>query len=192
MICGEKTTRVKYSDMTIRRKTGAANRKVQKLMNLMNMETVHVAWDFLKENGLKALVLKSKHKIQGIDDDYDYAEWWNLTKPSEEELEEQKKKTFDYMPKFSIVIPVYKTPEKFLKEMLDSIEEQTYANWELCIADGSPAGESVKTVLKKYAGEDARTAIRYWGKTAVSPEIRMPPLRWQKVISLFCWIMMTV
>ena len=93
VICGEKkTTRVKYSDMTIRRKTGAANRKVQKLMNLMNMETVHVAWDFLKENGLKALILKSKHKIQGIDDDYDYAEWWNLTKPSEEELEEQKKK----------------------------------------------------------------------------------------------------
>ena len=83
VICGEKkTTRVKYSDMTIRRKTGAANRKVQKLMNLMNMETVHVAWDFLKENGLKALILKSKHKIQGIDDDYDYAEWWNLTKPS--------------------------------------------------------------------------------------------------------------
>ena len=160
VICGEKkTTRVKYSDMTIRRKTGAANRKVQKLMNLMNMETVHVAWDFLKENGLKALILKSKHKIQGIDDDYDYAEWWNLTKPSEEELEEQKKKTFGYMPKFSIVIPVYKTPEKFLKEMLDSIVEQTYANWELCIADGSPAGESVGNVLKKYAEKDAR--IRY-------------------------------
>lgn len=160
VICGgKKTTRVKYSDMAIRRKTGAANRKVQKLMNLMNMETVHVAWDFLKENGLKALILKSKHKIQGIDDDYDYAEWWNLTKPSEEELEEQKKKTFGYMPKFSIVIPVYKTPEKFLKEMLDSIVEQTYANWELCIADGSPAGESVETVLKKYAEKDAR--IRY-------------------------------
>ena len=160
VICGgKKTTRVKYSDMTIRRKTGAANRKVQKLMNLMNMETVHVAWDFLKENGLKALILKSKHKIQGIDDDYDYAEWWNLTKPSEEELEEQKKKKFDYMPKFSIVIPVYKTPEKFLKEMLDSIVEQTYANWELCIADGSPAGESVENVLKKYAEKDAR--IRY-------------------------------
>ena len=73
--------------------------------------------------------------------------------------EEQKKKTFDYMPKFSIVIPVYKTPEKFLKEMLDSIVEQTYANWELCIADGSPAGESVENVLKKYAEKDAR--IRY-------------------------------
>ena len=160
VICGEKkTTRVKYSDMMIRKKTGAANRKVQKLMNLMNMETVHVAWDFLKENGLKALILKSKHKIQGIDDDYDYAEWWNLTKPSEEELEAQKKETFEYMPKFSIVIPVYKTPEKFLKEMLDSIVEQTYANWELCIADGSPAGESVENVLKKYAEKDFR--IRY-------------------------------
>ncbi len=29
-------------------------------MNLMNMETVHVAWDFLKENGLKGPDLKIK------------------------------------------------------------------------------------------------------------------------------------
>ena len=160
VICGgKKTTRVKYSDMTIRRKTGAANRKVQKLMNLMNMETVHVAMDFWKEHGLKALVVKSKHKLQGIDNDYDYSEWQELTKPSAEELEAQRKAVFPYMPKFSIVIPVYKTPEKYLKEMLDSILSQTYGNWELCIADGSPAGESVERILKAYARKDSR--IRY-------------------------------
>lgn len=63
------------------------------------------------------------------------------------------------MPKFSIVIPVYKTPEKYLKEMLDSILAQTYGNWELCIADGSPVGESVERILKAYARKDSR--IRY-------------------------------
>ena len=71
-----------------------------------------------------------------------------MTKPSDEALAAQRKAVFPYMPKFSIVIPVYKTPEKYLKEMLDSILAQTYGNWELCIADGSPAGESVERILK--------------------------------------------
>ena len=43
--------------------------------------------------------------------------------------------------------------------MIDSIIEQTYPNWELCIADGSPKGHSVEKILKKYAEADSR--IRY-------------------------------
>ena len=143
----------------IAKRSSAAHKRRQKILDLMNMETVHVAWDFFKENGLKALIVKSKHKLQGIDSDYDYSEWQELTKPSAEELEAQRKAVFPYMPKFSIVIPVYKTPEKYLKEMLDSILSQTYGNWELCIADGSPAGESVERILKAYARKDSR--IRY-------------------------------
>lgn len=66
------------------------------------------------------------------------ASGYSLTKPTAEELEEQRKKVFDAPIKFSIVIPAFKTPERFLREMLDSIAEQTYANWEVCVADGSP------------------------------------------------------
>ena len=43
--------------------------------------------------------------------------------------------------------------------MLDSILDQTYGNWEVCIADGSPRGQDVEKVLKKYAQKDSR--IRY-------------------------------
>ena len=73
-----------------------------------------------------------------------------------EELEEQRKKVFDAPVKFSIVIPAFKTPERFLREMLDSIAEQTYANWEVCVADGSPAGQSCERVLEQYAKKDSR------------------------------------
>ncbi|MFR3283650.1 MAG: glycosyltransferase [Clostridium fessum] len=40
--------------------------------------------------------------------------------------------------------------------MLDSIAEQTYANWEVCVADGSPAGQSCERVLEQYAKKDSR------------------------------------
>lgn len=160
VICGDgRKIRVKYNESLIAKRSSVAHKRKQKILDLMNMETVHVAWDFFRENGLKALIVKSRHKLQGIDNDYDYAEWWELTKPTEEELAAQREETFAYMPKFSIVIPVYRTPEKFLREMIDSIVEQTYGNWELCIADGSPAGQSVEKILKKYAAKDSR--IRY-------------------------------
>lgn len=157
VIRGEKRRiRVKYNEDLISKRSSVAHKRMQKIRDLMNMETVHVAMDFWKENGLKALVLKSKHKLQGIDNDYDYAEWYELTKPSDEELMRQRSETFEYMPKLSIVIPAYKTPERYLKEMLDSILAQTYENFEVCVADGSPRGESVERVLRRYAEKDRR------------------------------------
>ncbi len=154
--CGGRKVRIKYNEELITRRLSVAYKRRQKIKDLMNMETVHVAMDFWKENGLKALILKSRHKLQGIDNDYDYGEWYQLTKPDEEELETQKKEVFDYRPKLSIVIPAYKTPERYLKEMLQSIKDQTYQNWEVCVADGSPRGESSERVLKKFAEQDKR------------------------------------
>ena len=154
--CDGRKVRIKYNEELIAKRTSVAYKRRQKIKDLMNMETVRVAMDFWKDNGLKALILKSRHKLQGIDNDYDYGEWYELTKPSEEELAAQKKEHFDYEPKLSIVIPAYKTPERYLKEMLQSIKEQTYTNWEVCVADGSPKGESSERVLKKFAELDKR------------------------------------
>lgn len=157
--CDGRNVKVKYNEELIEKRTSVAHKRMQKIKDLMNMETVHVAVDFWKENGLRALLVKSKHKLQGLDNDYDYGEWCRLTAPTEEELEIQRQTVFDYMPKLSIVIPAYKTPEKYLKELLDSIQSQTYSNWEVCIADGSPKGEGIERVLKRYAAGDIR--IRY-------------------------------
>ena len=154
--CEGRKARIKYNEQLIEKRASVAYKRMQKIRDLMNMETVHVAMDFWKENGLRALILKSKHKIQGLDNDYDYGEWYELTKPSKEELERQRNTHFDYEPRLSIVIPVYKTPERYLQEMLDSIVNQTYSKWEVCIADGSPRGESRERLIKRYADRDTR------------------------------------
>ncbi|OUP70243.1 hypothetical protein B5F10_07170 [Anaerotruncus colihominis] len=79
---------------------------------------------------------------------------------SEEELQNQRKTVFEKKILFSILTPLYNTPEQFLREMIESVQAQTYPNWELCLADGSDAehNEVYKTVLS-YAKRDKR--IKY-------------------------------
>ena len=57
--------------------------------------------------------------------------------PTKEELDMQKNTKFDKNIKFSILVPLYNTPEKYLRAMIESVIAQSYSNWELCLADGS-------------------------------------------------------
>lgn len=164
--CDGKTAKIRYNEELIEQRASVAHKRLEKIKDLMNLETVRVAWAFGKKHGLRALFLKSKHKLQGIDNDYDYGEWYELTKPSPEELEKQQKTVFPYRPLLSVVIPAYKTPEKYLREMLDSILAQTYPNWEVCVVNGSPAGEGriVEKVMMQYQAADSRFRYRDLGE----------------------------
>ena len=57
--------------------------------------------------------------------------------PSEEERKRQEETVFPNMVKISILTPLWNTPENFLRDMIGSVQKQTYGNWELCLADGS-------------------------------------------------------
>ena len=157
--CDGKIRKMKFNEELIAKRSSVAHKRMEKIRDLMNMETVRVALEFGKKHGLKALFLKSKHKLQGLDNDYEYAEWYDLTKPAEEELARQRAEDAAGGPVLSLVMPVYKAPAGFLREMLDSILAQTYPNWELCIADGSPEGEDSAELVRGYAETDSR--IRY-------------------------------
>ena len=84
--------------------------------------------------------------------------------PSEEQAKVERETQFDYMPKISILVPLYNTDETMLKEMIDSVLYQTYENWQLCLADGSDAAHAyVEEVCRKYMeaeGERARIVYR--------------------------------
>ncbi len=59
--------------------------------------------------------------------------------------------------KFSILVPLYNTPKDFLLEMINSVQEQTYPNWELCLADGSTSDfEYVEKMCLNIAKKDRR------------------------------------
>lgn len=57
--------------------------------------------------------------------------------PTQEERDRQERAVFERMPKISILVPLWNTPQDFLQEMIGSVQKQTYGNWELCLADGS-------------------------------------------------------
>lgn len=84
--------------------------------------------------------------------------------PSEEQAKVERETQFTYMPKISILVPLYNTDETMLKEMIDSVLYQTYENWQLCLADGSDAAHAyVEEVCRKYMeaeGERARIVYR--------------------------------
>lgn len=87
-----------------------------------------------------------------------YHVWEREHRVTPEEWKRQRQEVFDYMPKISIIVPAYRTPEKFLREMIDSVRNQSYENWELCIGDGS-MDDSICGILAEYAQEDKR--IKY-------------------------------
>lgn len=64
-----------------------------------------------------------------------YMPWFMEHRARPEELKKQKNTRWETSPLISIVVPAYHTPERFLAQLLDSVEAQTYENWELCIAD---------------------------------------------------------
>ena len=85
-----------------------------------------------------------------------YLKWIKKNEPSKSELEIQRNTKFKIEPKISIIVPVYNTPEDFFEELVVGLQKQTYSNWELCLADGSP--EPLE-FMKKYPERDER--IKY-------------------------------
>ena len=79
---------------------------------------------------------------------------------SESEREEQKRTVFAGAPCISIITPLYNTPISFLEELLKSVQNQTYENWEFCLADGSDEEHTqVGKICREYAAKDVR--IKY-------------------------------
>lgn len=93
---------------------------------------------FRREENLKMQSEREKYQV-----------WIKNNEPTAEELEVQRQNKFEINPKFSIVIPMYNTPVNFFTELVDCLKAQTYSNWEMCLADGSPKkNEELDPIIK--------------------------------------------
>lgn len=89
----------------------------------------------------------------------DYDTWLRIMRVSRQELFAQRKTKFSYAPKFSVVVPLYHTPAKFLKDLVRSMMYQSYANWELCLVNASPEDVHLTSLLENWAMRDKRIRL---------------------------------
>lgn len=114
---------------------------------------------YWKNYGLKNTIKKVCQKLSGQRDYGNYEDFLKKYGVTEEELTRQRQETFENSPCFSIAVPLYQTKEKYLREMIESVQAQTYTNWELCLADGSGREHSLQSVVGEYIAKDKR--IKY-------------------------------
>lgn len=114
---------------------------------------------YWKQYGVKRTIRKIIRKMQGKKDTVSYEDFLKKYGVKEEELARQRQEVFENGPCFSIAVPLYQTKEKYLREMIESVQAQTYTNWEICLADGSGRKHSLQPVVEEYIAKDKR--IKY-------------------------------
>jgi O-antigen biosynthesis protein len=65
-------------------------------------------------------------------------------------------RSLERRPQFSIIMPVYNTPEIWLRKAIESVITQIYEEWELCIADDNSRVPHVRRILQEYSKTDGR------------------------------------
>lgn len=89
----------------------------------------------------------------------DYAEW--ISRHEKPDLKEQRKEAqgFAYRPLISILMPVYNVEIKWLEKCIDSVLDQTYDHWELCISDDASTDPAIRKCLESYQAKDDRIKV---------------------------------
>jgi len=113
----------------------------------------------LRNLGNKPVVIESTNKVV---DRNDYAEWirrYDTMTDSKRSAMRGELEKFDQQPLISVVMPTYNPDPAWLTEAIESVQNQIYPNWELCIADDASTMSGVRTLLQKHAGKDERIKI---------------------------------
>ena len=140
-----------------KRKNDSTISFIRRSLKYMKPEYVKKMADYIRKYGVKNIKQYIKRAVDKTGKPYE--EWYEENRVTEEELQKQRETVFEKQPLISIVVPTYKTPIHFLREMMDSVVNQSYSNWELCIADGSEGDVEVEQELERYHQQDSR--IKY-------------------------------
>ena len=128
-----------------------------RMLKKLNPYTIKKGFRYLKHYGPKEFWIRLHERFEP--EEVPYGPWYEAYVPDEAELEKQRKHHFSYEPLISVAVPAFRTPETFLIQMIESLLDQTYGNWELCIANGSPEDTVMKGVLDEYMKKDSRIRV---------------------------------
>jgi glycosyltransferase involved in cell wall biosynthesis len=117
--------------------------------------------------GPKGLIEKIKEKFSRnyyqLTINQQYQIWIKKNYPTKKDLEKQRKesKKFKYKPLISIITPVFNPEKEYLIECIESVINQSYENWELCLVDDASTKKYVVQILKYYQKKDRRIKVKF-------------------------------
>ncbi len=126
---------------------------------MKNVDYAKRGYHYVKSYGMTQLRRKVQERLYRNSLERGYQDWMIEARPAPSEKELQREHRFSREPLLSIVVPVYRTPEPFFREMAESVLAQTYPKLELCLADGSGEDETIRGIAEAYRARDAR--VRY-------------------------------
>lgn len=116
----------------------------------------------VERQGVLRLFIYLYQRIQSnIKASLDYQEWLVQHRLTEQDIVLAREQIAQWQihPKFSVVMPVYNVEEKWLKKAIDSVRNQVYSNWELCIADDASSKSYIREILTYYSQLDPRIKV---------------------------------
>lgn len=125
---------------------------ISKLVKSLNPYTVKKGIAYLKQYGFQEFRVRLAERFEKTE--VDYGEWCQEDVLTEEERRAQRTKVWEHPPIISVVVPIFCTPEVFLRQMIESVQKQTYPHWELCIADGSEDVSGTRPVVEHYLKDE--------------------------------------
>lgn len=125
----------------------------------LKLSKVYKGLSYLKRNGLMSAI--KRYKLEKFIAGDEYRAWITQNETwTKEELEKQVQLLAE-KPLISIIIPVYNVETRWLVKCIESVKNQVYTNWELCICDDASTNQEIKKVLQNYAQKDPRIKNRY-------------------------------
>lgn len=115
--------------------------------------------------GVKKIVTAYRHVPvdgSGEYDRNDYVEWvkrYDTLTSEKRDVLRSSMAVFAQQPVISVVMPVYNPKLEWLREAIDSVCQQLYPHWELCIADDASTDASIRPILEEYAQADSRIKV---------------------------------
>jgi glycosyltransferase involved in cell wall biosynthesis len=115
-----------------------------------------------QERGAKGLLLFVRQSLKSKWlKRLDYQKWIAKNTLSDLDIREARKQIakWRFCPKFSVIMPVYNVEAKWLETAIESVRNQIYLNWELCIADDASSKPHIRSILTRYSQLDPRIKV---------------------------------
>lgn len=126
---------------------------------LKRWQRVRRGLGYIRRNGLISTYRRLKMDQAPGKSVQDYQVWISKNENWDVKAIQKEIQNFKYQPTISILMPVYNVEQNWLEKCIQSVQNQFYPNWELCMADDCSTDESVRPTLEKYAKSDERIKV---------------------------------